>query len=158
MGLQSGQTVYEGAKLDFRIHSGSYGEINKWFVNAKELHPHITYIVDPADAVYENGQRVIRIRFTVNNPQTLTVQFNSSEVECKVFDGTAATSVSSGYQGPAYTYVILKAIIPQGKSVKHWKVNGNIIPNSTGAALLEGQANPAFATPEGLINISVIFE
>ena len=158
MGLQSGQTVYEGAKLDFRIHSSISGTINKWFVNAKGLENYQPYTVNPSDAVYENGQKVIRIRFTVENPKTLTVQFNSSEVECKVFDGTAATPVSSGYQGPAYTYVILKAIIPSGKQVKYWKVNGNIIYTSTGAAWLEGQANPAFATPEGLINISVIFE
>ena len=158
MGLQSGQTVYEGAKLNFRIHSSISGTINKWFVNAKGLENYQPYTVNPSDAVYENGQKVIRIRFTVENPKTLTVQFNSSEVECKVFDGTAATPVSSGYQGPAYTYVILKAIIPSGKQVKYWKVNGNIIYTSTGAAWLEGQANPAFATPEGLINISVIFE
>ena len=160
MNLQFGQTVYEDTKLNFHIKSYVSGTIDKWLVNAKEfVSPHgASYIVDPTDAVYENGQRVLRIRFTVKDPQPLTVQFNSAEVECNVLNGTTMTPVSSGYQASAYTYVILNAKIPAGKRVKHWEVNGNMIPNSAGALWLEGQANPDIAASDGHINISVIFE
>ena len=160
MNLQFGQTVYEDTKLNFYIKSYVHGTIDKWFVNAKEfVSSHgAQYIVDPTDAVDENGVKVLRIRFTVKDAPMLTVQFNSAEVECNVLNGTTMTPVSSGYQASAYTYVILNAKIPAGKRVKHWEVNGNMIPNSAGALWLEGQANPDIAASDGHINISVIFE
>ena len=160
MNLQFGQTVYEDTKLNFYIKSYVHGTIDKWFVNAKEfVSSHgAQYIVDPTDAVDENGVKVLRIRFTVKDAPMLTVQFNSAEVECNVLNGTTMTPVSSGYQASAYTYVILNAKIPAGKRVKHWEVNGNMIPKSAGALWLEGQANPDIAASDGHINISVIFE
>ena len=160
MNLQFGQTVYEDTKLNFYIKSYVHGTIDKWFVNAKEfVSSHgASYIVDPTDAVDENGVKVLRIRFTVKDAPMLTVQFNSAEVECNVLNGTTMTPVSSGYQASAYTYVILNAKIPAGKRVKHREVNGNMIPNSAGALWLEGQANPDIAASDGRINISVIFE
>ena len=160
MNLQFGQTVYEDTNLNFYIKSSVSGTIDKWLVNAKEfVSPYgAPYIVDPTDAVDENGVKVLRIRFTVKDAPMLTVQFNPAEVECNVLNGTTMTPVSSGYRGPAYTYVILNAKIPAGKRVKHWEVNGNMIPNSAGALWLEGQANPDVAASDGRINISVIFE
>ena len=160
MNLQFGQTVYEDTNLNFRIKPSVSGTIDKCFVNAKEfVSPYgATYIVDPTDAVDENGVKVLRIRFTVKDAPMLTVQFNPAEVECNVLNGTTMTPVSSGYQASAYTYVILNAKIPAGKRVKHWEVNGNMIPNSAGALWLEGQANPDIAASDGRINISVIFE
>ena len=153
--LESGNRVYEGTNLV--VFTPDTGEEYLTFVNAKKL-TGSSYTVNAADAIDEGGQKVIRIRLTVPNPKTLTVQFNSADIECKTFDGTAITPISPGYKGPAYTYVILKAKTPMGKSVKHWEINGNIIGASEGAEWLEGQADPAVATPDGTITISVIFE
>ena len=153
--LESGDRVYEGTNLV--VFTPDTGEEYLTFVNAKKL-TGSSYTVNAADAIDEGGQKVIRIRLTVPNPKTLTVQFNSADIECKTFDGTAITPISPGYKGPAYTYVILKAKTPMGKSVKHWEINGNIINASEGAEWLEGQADPAVATPDGTITISVIFE
>ena len=152
--LESGN-LYEGTNLE--VFTPDTGEEYLTFVNAKKL-TGSSYTVNAADAIDEGGQKVIRIRLTVPNPKTLTVQFNSADIECKTFDGTAITPISPGYKGPAYTYVMLKAKTPMGKSVKHWEINGNIINASEGAEWLEGQADPAVATPDGTITISVIFE
>lgn len=132
-------------------------EVDKWFINSTEHQKGYVYSVKPADYVTENGKKVLRIRFTVKNPQELTVQFNPAEIECKAVNGAEITPISPGYKGPAYTYVILKAIVPSGKSIKHWEINGNKVPGSDGAAELERQANPNVASG-GVINISVIFE
>ena len=153
--LESGNRVYEGTNLV--VFTPDTGEEYLTFVNAKKL-TGSSYTVNAADAIDEGGQKVIRIWLTVPNPKTLTVQFNSADIECKTFDGTAITPISPGYKGPAYTYVMLKAKTPMGKSVKHWEINGNIIGASEGAEWLEGQADPAVATPDGTITISVIFE
>ena len=158
--LNFGDTVYEGTRLDIydRLPDGT--EVDKWFINSKEYKEKksLHYYVNPADYATENGKKVLRIRFTVKNPPMLTVQFNSAEIECKAVNGAEITPISPGYQGPAYTYVILKAIVPSGKSVKHWEINGNKVPGSDGAAELERQADPTKADADGVINISVVFE
>jgi len=156
--LNFGDTVYQKTILDIygRLPDGT--KADKWFINATEYDNDDFYYVDPADYATENGKKVLRIRFTVKNPQTLTVQFNPAEIECKAVNGAEITPISPGYQGPAYTYVILKAIVPSGKSIKHWEINGNKVPGSDGAAELEGQANPTKADAGGVINISVVFE
>ena len=153
--LNFGDTVYEGTRL--YIYHYYSTEVDKWFINSTEHEENDLYYVKPADYVTENGKKVLRIRFTVKNPQELTVQFNPAEIECKAVNGAEITPISPGYKGPAYTYVILKAIVPSGKSIKHWEINGNKVPGSDGAAELERQANPNVASG-GVINISVIFE
>lgn len=155
--LNFGATVYEGTDLSLRDRLPDGTEVDKWFINATEHKKNYIYFVNPADYATENGKKVLRIRFTVKNPQTLTVQFNPAEIECKAVNGAEITPISPGYKGPAYTYVILKAIVPSGKSVKHWEINGNKVPGSDGAAELERQANPTKADAGGVINISVIF-
>lgn len=154
--LKFGDTVYEGDILFIygRLPNGT--EVDKWFINATEHEEGYIYFVNPADYATENGKKVLRIRFTVKNPPMLTVYFNHAEIECKVVNGAEITPISPGYKGTAYTYVILKAIVPSGKSVKHWEINGNKVPGSDGAAELEGQANPNVASG-GFINISVVF-
>ena len=145
-----GQQVYEGTVLSF-----THPLANKWFVNAKELRPHDAYIVDPADAIYENGVKVLRVRFSVHSAVMLTVQFNPAHIECKTFDGTA---INPGDSKPAYTYVILKAKVPSGKSVKHWEIQGIRLHNTEGVTELESQADPGFAGAGGIINVGVVFE
>ena len=156
--LNFGATVYEGTNLSLcdRLPDGT--EVDKWFINSTEHDNGYIYYVNPADYVTENGKKVLRIRFTVKNPQELTVQFNPAEIECKAVNGAEITPIGPGYKGPAYTYVILKAKVPSGKSVKHWKINGSIVHGSDGATELEGQANPTKADAGGVINISVVFE
>ena len=155
--LNFGATVYEGARLSMHGRLPDGTEVDKWFINSTEHQKGYIYFVNPADYATENGKKVLRIRFTVKNPQELTVQFNPAEIECKAVNGAEITPISPGYKGPAYTYVILKAIVPSGKSIKHWEINGNKIPGSDGAAELERQANPTKADAGGVINISVIF-
>lgn len=154
--LKFGDTVYEGDLLFIYDRLSNGTKVDKWFINATEHEEGYIYFVNPADYATENGKKVLRIRFTVKNPPMLTVYFNHVEIECKVVNGAEITPIGPGYKGPAYTYVILKAIVPSGKSIKHWEINGNKIPGSDGATELERQANPNVASG-GIINISVVF-
>ena len=155
--VQNGQTLYAGTEL--RIRKRKVNAINKWLINTKEYWGKSSaYSINSAHAIEENGQKVIRISFTVSPVQMMTVQFDPALIECKTVTGK---TITSGYEGPAYLYAILTAKLPSGKKVKHWEINGRKIPGSEGRKTLEGQADPDFAVEENgkkVIKVNLVVE
>ena len=155
--VQNGQTLYAGTEL--RIRKRKVNAINKWLINTKEYWGKSSaYSINSAHAIEENGQKVIRISFTVSPVQMMTVQFDPALIECKTVTGK---TITSGYEGPAYLYAILTAKLPSGKKVKHWEINGRKIPGSEGQKTLEGQADPDFAVEENgkkVVKVNLVVE
>ena len=159
--IATGQTIDAGTLLLVRPLVSSDIDIDKILFNTREYtykHDGI-YTLDINDAVQEGGNKVVRIGFTVKHPQVLTAQFTpAASIECRTVTGAPITS---GYEGPAYLYAILKAKLLPGQQVKHWEVNGTKIPGSEGQTILEGQANPDFAVEEGgkkVVKVNLVLE
>ena len=159
--IATGQTIDAGTQL--RVYPQVPGgiDIDKILFNTREYtykHDGI-YTLDINDAVQEGGNKVVRIGFTVKHPQVLTAQFTpAASIECRTVTGEAITS---GDEGSAYLYAILKAKLSPGQVVKHWEVNGTKIPGSERQTILEGQANPAFAVEEGgkkVVKVNLVLE
>jgi len=160
-GITTGQTIDAGTLLLVHPLVSSDIDIDKIFFNTKEYtyKPDNSYSLDINDAVQEGGNKVVRIGFTVKHPQVLTAQFTPAAlIECRTVTGAPITS---GYEGSAYLYAILKAKLSPGQVVKHWEVNGTKIPGSERQTILEGQANPAFAVEEGgkkVVKVNLVLE
>lgn len=126
--INDGDEVNEGNDLYLQLKDpSSAGEkIAVWKVNGKEIPSdnfYCSYTVKAADAVLNDGKKVITIMCSLKDPENITLEFDSAKV--KVMNILDASLVTDGSTVKERTFLKLTALdLPAGHIVKRWLING----------------------------------
>lgn len=132
--INSGDKISLGSKITFVAKHANDKIIKNWKINDNkaensEYLETFEYVPLVADVIETGGKFVINIDFEEKTPQTFSLTFDSSKFLAGTLDPIAPLP-SSPVQVKEGTHLVFWALVPNGKAVKSWKANGEVLPLS----------------------------
>ncbi len=136
--IASGTEVEEGVRLSFNAEHSEGKTVKDWRVNdtvqgGSAGWSHFSYTVKSADAKEEGGKKVLEIAFTEKVEEKITVIFDESKIRCRFIEGGPIIASGSALrEGDAF---VISALLPEGKGVERWYINGEELRLASGGNL-----------------------
>ena len=132
--INSGMRISFVAKITFVAKHANDKIIKNWKINNNKVENSEyleTFECVPVekDVIEQNGKFVINIDFEEKIPETFSLTFDTSKLIAGTLNPMSPLS-SSPAQVKEGTHLVFWALVPNGKAVKSWKANGEVLPNS----------------------------
>ena len=129
--VSSDDEVHEKISLTFKATLNKGEELEAWYINDKkqsnQTSTSFTYKVIGNDAKIDSGKSTIKISYKLK--EKVKIIFDASSMSCKIPGGwfSSEVKINSGDLVLEGKDLVFTAILENGKKVKVWKKNGEII-------------------------------
>ena len=131
--ILSGNPVYEGEKLKFNTNATNK-EVEAWLVKEEKQsgwsgYNYFDYTVLTKDI--EEIDNKLTLRVSCKLKEKIRVIFESSDMACKFYYSLDGGSILPNDMILPKIWIQFNAIVPEGKKVKEWRLNGNIVKDDS---------------------------
>jgi len=127
--VSSDDEVHEKVSLTFKATLNKGEALEAWYINdekqTNQTSTSFTYKVAGNDAKIDSGKSKIKISYKLK--EKIKIIFDASSMSCKIPGLWSSSNVNSGDLVLEGEKLVFTAILENGKKVKVWKKNGEVI-------------------------------
>lgn len=131
--ILSGNPVYEGEKLKFNTNATNK-EVEAWLVKEEKQtgwsgYNYFDYTVLTKDIEEIDNKLTLRVSCKLKE-KPIRIVFESGDMTCKFYYSSDGGNILPNDMILPKIWIQFNAIVPEGKKVKEWKLNGNKVVGS----------------------------
>jgi hypothetical protein len=132
--VSNGTPVYEGERLKFNANVTAE-KIEDWLVKGEKQsdwsgYNYFEYTVQTKDI--EEIENKLTLRVSCKLKEKIRLVFESNDMSCKFYYSSQGGAILPNDIISPKKWIRLTAVVPAGKKVKNWRLNGKIVKDNSG--------------------------